>query len=155
MDLEKYLNESAAKLQQPSMKSAQEFDDYQHTFADLLNKRMAAREDVDKLIGRENLSMMQDNSRNLFRFMSSMFKEYDPKIFVNTLLWVFRAYRAHGFKIIFWSANVDTITEILSEKLPDNAKKEILPFFDWIIINIPKFVDITDEQLKEENKEIL
>lgn len=147
-----YLLESASKLTQPQEKYAKEFEENKQRFAVLLNEKMTTRSDLEKLVGAENVEMMQDNSRNLFRFMSSMFTEYNPNIFVNTLLWVFRAYRFHGFSITFWSANVDTIFEILSEELSDGAKREILPFFNWIIINIPKFVDITDKQLEEENK---
>lgn len=49
---------------------------------------------------------------------------------------------------------MDTIAEILSNELSDGAKREILPFFDWIIVNIPKFVDITDKHLKENDKAI-
>lgn len=154
MKLAQYLYDSAEKLKQPQKKFAKDFEKNQYKFAELLNNNMSSRKDIEKLVGKGNLDMMQDNSRNLFRFMSSMFLEYDPKVLVNTLLWVFRAYRAHGFKIIFWSANVDTIAEILSKELSEEAKKEILPFFDWIIINIPKFVDITDKQLKEDSKEI-
>lgn len=138
------LLESAKKLNQPPLEYAEEFNQNKDKLAAELSKRMSSREDIERLVGTGNASMMEDNSRNLSRFMGSLFMGYNPEVFVETMIWVFRSYRSHGFQLAFWSANVDTYTEIMKEELSPEAYKSIYPFFDWIIVNIPIFTKLTD-----------
>jgi hypothetical protein len=39
--------------------------------------------------------------------MVSLFGDYHPEVLVETVLWVFRAYRSHGFKLTYWPAQLD------------------------------------------------
>jgi hypothetical protein len=104
---------------------------------------------LEKLIGPGNLAMMRDNSRNFCRFMGAMFHAYEPEVLAQTALWVFRAYRSHGFRTTYWPANLDTFVELARDRLAPAAFAEIYPFFQWLIVNIPVFVKISDEQLAE------
>jgi hypothetical protein len=144
-----YLIETARKLRQPSAEAAAEFEAARDGLAEELNRRMVARPDLEKLIGPGNRAMMEDNSRNFCRFMGSMFLAYEPEVLVQTALWVFRAYRSHGFQTTYWPANLDTFVEIAREKLSPAVFAETYPFFHWLIVNIPSFVKISDEQLAE------
>ena len=142
-----YLQKTAGLLQQPSPSVAAEFASKRDSLAEELNHRMMARPDLEKMIGEGNSSMMQDNSRNFARFMSSMFTAYEPEVLAQTALWVFRAYRSHGFQTTYWAANLDTFVEIAAEKLSAETYTELYPFFNWLIVNIPSFVHISDEQM--------
>jgi hypothetical protein len=144
-----YLLQAATQLRQPSTPAAAEFDASREGLAEELNRRMSARPDVEKLIGPGNLAMMQDNSRNFCRFMGAMFRAYEPEVLAQTALWVFRAYRSHGFKTTYWPANLDTFVEIVRDRLAPATFDEIYPFFHWLIVNIPTFVKISDEQLAD------
>lgn len=144
-----YLTQTAHLLRQPSATAAAEFEDHRDALAELLNQRMAARPDLYRLIGPDNLPMMQDNSRNLCRFMGSLFGAYSPQVLVETVLWVFRAYRTHGFQTTYWAANLDTFVEILREQTSAESYDELYPFFAWLITHIPIFVSISDAQLAE------
>jgi hypothetical protein len=144
-----YLIETARTLSQPSAESAAEFVAARDSLAEALNRRMAARPDLEKLIGPGNRAMMEDNSRNFCRFMGSMFLAYEPEVLAQTALWVFRAYRSHGFQTAYWPAHLDTFVEIAREQLAPPAFAETYPFFNWLIVNIPSFVKISDEQLAE------
>ncbi len=148
MDLP-YLLKSAKQLNQPSAPAATEFVALRDSLAEELNRRMSDRVDVEKLIGPGNLPMMQDNSRNFCRFMGAMFCAYEPEVLAQTALWVFRAYRSHGFATTYWAANLDTFIEIARERLTPATFEAIYPFFLWLIVNIPTFVKISDEQLAE------
>lgn len=141
------LLESSAMLNKPNTSAADEFDKKQDQLSAQLNARMGSRSDLDRLIGEGNLSMMEDNSRNLCRFMSSLFVAYEPLVLVETVLWVFRAYRSHGFHTTYWAANLDTLIELMRDELSPESFSEIYPFFDWLIVNIPSFVFISDQQL--------
>ena len=142
-----YLLQSARQLRQPAAAAAAEFEGARDGLAEELTRRMSARPDLEKLIGPGNLPMMQDNSRNFCRFMGSMFNAYEPEVLAQTALWVFRAYRSHGFQTTYWPANLDTFVEIARERLSPAAFAEVYPFFQWLIVNIPTFVKISDEQL--------
>lgn len=144
----KALIESASRLNPPSTTSTAEFEAKRERLADALNQRMRARPDLERLIGAGNQPMMEDNSRNFGRFMGSLFRAYDPQVLVDTALWVFRAYRAHGFQICYWPANLDTFVEISRDELSDATFAEIYPFLEWLIVNIPAFVADSDRALE-------
>jgi hypothetical protein len=112
--------------------------------ASRLAEAMAARRDIHELVGPDGVDMMRDNSANLCRFMGSMFSSYVPEVLVETILWVFRAYRAHGFQVAFWPANLATLLEVLRAELPPDAFRVLAPFFDWMVVNIPVFVELTN-----------
>lgn len=146
---QQYLLQTALQIHQPTASAAAEFESSRDGLAEELNHRMSGRADLEKLIGHGNLAMMQDNSRNFCRFMGAMFHAYEPEVLVQTALWVFRAYRAHGFATTYWPANLDTFVEIARGRLTPAAFKEVYPFFHWLIVNIPAFVKISDAQLAE------
>jgi hypothetical protein len=140
---------SAQLLKAPLAPATQEFERKVDAVAAELTRRMLARPDLERLIGADNQSMMENNSRNFCRFMVSLFKNYEPAVFVETALWAFRAYRAHGFQISYWPANLDTLVQILKEELKEPEYGEVYPFFNWLIVHIPAFVQISDGALRE------
>jgi hypothetical protein len=88
--------------------------------------------------------MALDNNTNFARFMESMFFDYNHEVFVDTVLWVFRAYRSHGFKTTYWPANLNTWVELLRAELSPKTFEAIYPFYNWLIVNIPIFVKLTE-----------
>jgi hypothetical protein len=88
--------------------------------------------------------MMQDNSRNFCRFMSTMFHHYEPAVLVETALWVFRAYRAHGFNTTYWPANLSTFIEIARVELSPGAWAEVYPHLHWLVVSVPVLATLTD-----------
>jgi len=99
---------------------------------------------VDRLVGAGGRAMSEDNNRNFSRFMESLFAHYLPEVFADTALWVFRAYRAHGFRPIYWPANLDTWLERLRADLSPGTYAECAPFYEWLVVNIPAFTALTD-----------
>ena len=84
-------------LIQPQESVMQEFSRKRDELAAMGNQTMADRSDLEKLVGEGNRQMAEDNNRNFARFMESMFLDYNAEVLVDTVLWVFRAYRSHGF----------------------------------------------------------
>ena len=136
---------SAELLVQPSASSASEFDKQCDLLAAEMNRILSARPDLNALIGEGNLSMMEENHRNHVRFLSSVFHHYEPAVLVETVLWVFRAYRAHGFHLTYWPAQLDQWVELFKTHLSPDAFGEIYPFYHWMIINQPLFVIESDK----------
>jgi hypothetical protein len=146
---------SAAKLKQPVSEAVTEFASRQDAMAAELNRRMLMRPDLVRLIGADNHEMMENNSHNFLRFMNALFHQYQPQVLVETALWVFRSYRSHGFQTAYWPANLDTAVEILRKELSPPAFEAAYPFFEWLIVNIPSFVNIGDEiMLKEPSHDV-
>ena len=135
---------SARELKQPSKDSINEFTEKVDRIALGVIDRLNNRPDLDKLIGENNRSMMEDNTRNFTRFMESLFHEYKPEVFVETVLWAVRTYRAHGFLQAYWPANLDTFIEVTREELSEIAFAETYLFYKWITVNIPVFFVINE-----------
>ena len=79
----------------------------------LINEKMIGRRDIEILIGKTNIEMMKDNHANHVRFIASLLQNYNPEVFVVTVLWVFRAYRTHGFKSNYWAAQLNSFIEMI------------------------------------------
>jgi hypothetical protein len=138
---------TARELEQPPREVTDEFGAKRERLAAEGNRRLGARRDLQRLVGSGNEAMAEDNNRNFARFMESIFHHYQPEVLLETVLWVFRAYRSHGFQTTYWPANLDTWVELLREELSQEAFEAVYPFYDWLIVHIPWFVKLTDEQM--------
>ncbi len=143
------LLKTAKKLEQPQNECAWEYTEKRDALAAAVIDVMRERPDLIKLIGEGNQSMMEDNARNMARFMESVFVEYNPQMLVETVLWVFRAYRSHGFNLSFWPAHLDVWIEVIRKDLSEDTFNALYPFFNWIQINIPAFVSLTDDLVEK------
>lgn len=138
---------TAQKLVPPSEAAIREFEAKWEQIAAAGSQRLKARPDLEKLVGKGNEQMAEDNNRNFPRFMLSLFSDYQPAVFVETVLWVFRAYRSHGFHTTYWAANLNIWVDLLQKELSADAWKQIHPFYNWLIVNIPQFTAVTDTDL--------
>jgi hypothetical protein len=143
--MKEQIMKTAAELIQPSGDVARAFSQKRDQFAAKGNQLMGERPDLEKLTGKGNRQMAEDNNRNFARFMESMFLNYDSNVLVETVLWVFRAYRAHGFQSTYWAANLNIWLDMLEQSLTKEEFNAISPFYNWLIVNIPVFVALTDE----------
>jgi hypothetical protein len=134
---------SAEKLRQPSEAAIRAFDSKIDKIADELSRIMVSRPDIERLIGPDNEPMMMNNSRNYLRFMGAVFHNTDARVLVETSVWAFRTYRAHGFRVAYWPANLDTTVQILRQEISEPMYSEIYPFFEWLIVHIPEFCELS------------
>lgn len=137
----------AKTLQQPSDDALREFADKRERLVAHFNAVFSTRADLVALIGEGNKAMMEDNHRNHARFMESIFRHYSAGVFVDTILWVFRAYRAHGFQLTYWPAQLASWLDLYREELQAETYREIEPFYDWMLIRQPAFVALSDTWL--------
>jgi hypothetical protein len=138
---------SAQKLLPPSAEATADFAAKQDAVAAELSRRMLARPDLERLIGADNQAMLENNSRNMLRFMASLFRAFEPLVLTETALWAFTSYRAHGFRVSYWPANLDTTVEILKEELSADSFAGVYPSFEWLITSIPAFTQLSEEAL--------
>ncbi len=91
---------------------------------------------------------MKDNHANHVRFIASILRNHNPEILVDTVLWVFRAYRSRGFSSNYWAAQLNTWIEIIKEELSTETYHQVFPLYEWMQLNIPTFVKLSDEKLE-------
>ncbi|WP_421918104.1 hypothetical protein [Marinifilum sp.] len=142
---------SANELHQVKQNTANEYLEKSETLISKINTKMLNREDIKKLIGENNIGMMKDNHANHVRFIHSILNHYNAEVLVDTILWVFRSYRSHGFSANYWAAQLNAWIEILQEELNEDSRNEIHPYYNWILINIPSFVALSNEKLEYSN----
>lgn len=146
-----YLLAEAHGLKQPSPKSAAEYEAHALRLAAQVSRLLEQRPDILMLIGADNLPMMHDNHRNHARFMASMFHAYQPQILLDTVLWVFRAYLAHGFRPAYWPVQLTTWVELFQSELSEQTRREIAPFYRWLIDHQAEFAKQAEENLSQDS----
>ena len=142
------LIKTAGNLRQVSEKSVSEYSFKRNGLVDLLNKKMESREDLPDMVGIGNIDMMKDNHANHARFLESIFIQHSPEVLVDTVLWVFRAYRSRNFRSTYWSAQLNSWIEILEKELSKECFSEIYPYYNWMQINIPTFNKLAEKDLE-------
>ena len=142
-----YLIKTAEELKQVSKKSAAEFGLKKDGLVVMMNKRMEARPDLLEMVGAGNVEMMRDNHANHARFLESVFNQHSPEILVDTILWVFRAYRSRSFSSTYWAAQLNGWIEIYKNELSAECFQEIYPYYNWMQINIPIFNKLAEDEI--------
>ncbi len=141
------LLKTAADLRQVTKPVAVEYANKSGTIVSQMNLVMLERNDIKELVGEQNLDMMKDNHANHARFISSILAHFNAEVLVETVLWVFRAYRSRGFSTTYWSALLNTWVEVMKKELSDEAFTQVYPYYYWMLVNIPVFVKMTDDRI--------
>ncbi len=147
MTREELIKEAEA-LPRPTLEAAREYKRQSPAVVAEINLIMSGREDLLTLIGPGNQAMMEDNHRNHALFMASLLLNFHPEVLVDTVLWVFRAYRAHGFNLTYWPAQLDTWITVLTKHLSAPSYDVIAPIYEFMIIRQPAFAGLSDAALQ-------
>jgi len=142
------LLQTAQQLRQVDARVASEYEQKAEQLNAKINQLMLERADIKELVGEINISMMKDNHANHVRFIASILRNHNPEILVDTVLWVFRAYRSRGFSSNYWAAQLNTWIEIIKEELSTETYHQVFPLYEWMQLNIPTFVKLSDEKLE-------
>jgi len=141
------LVKSATTLQVKDVSGFLALADRSEVWAAELSAVMKRRPDLEDLIGPGNLSVMESNHANHFRYMRSVVALFDPKSFVETVLWVFRTYRARGFSVRYWEIMLPEAMAILRRDLGDDDLNAAKPYYAWLHAHIPSFAALSETEL--------
>ena len=142
------LLESAAPLGPFSKQAVNEYASKTDKLVDRINTVMLERSDITTMVGSANLEMMKDNHANHARFILSVMDNYNKDVLVETILWVFRAYRSHGFASTYWAAQLNAWITILKEELSKDTFDQVYPLYNWMQVNIPVFDALSEKALR-------
>jgi len=147
LKMKEHLYKSASELRQPPASAAEEFSQKLDQFVVKGNQIISEQHDFEKLVGSKNIYTAETNNHNFARFMNSLFSNYNSEVFVETVLWVFRTYRSHGFQTTYWAVNLDIWINMIRADLSSESFKALHPFYNWLITNIPVFAKLTDDDI--------
>ncbi len=133
------LLKSAALLGPFSKEAIKEYENKTDSLVARINTLMLDRNDINSMVGEANLAMMKDNHANHARFILSVMDNYNKEVLVETILWVFRAYRSRGVASTYWAAQLNTWITILKEDLTTETFLQVYPLYHWMQANIPAF----------------
>ena len=136
---------SANSIHLPSLEAQKAYENHQEALAEKVTDMMLSRDDIEKLVGVSGKDMMRDNHKNHARFISHLFKEFSGSVLVDTVYWVFKNYKSHGFSRIYWSAQLNCWLKAMKEILKPSDYDELSPLYDWLIINLASLQDLEDK----------
>jgi hypothetical protein len=141
------LIQSASALGPFDPAATDEYDQKQDIMIAKINTIMLQRPDIGEIVGVNNTDMMKDNHANHARFIVSIMRNFDPTVLTETILWVFRAYRSHGFSSLYWAAQLNAWMGILNDNMPKDSLPKIRELYSWMQVNIPVFEALSHEQM--------
>ncbi len=142
------LLESAGKLPQVGEQATLEYLDKGQLLLSGINRHMLDRQDIEELVGKDNIELMKNNHANHLRFMASIFQHHNSEVWVETILWVFKAYHSRGFTSGYWAIQLNSWIAILRQELSPGSFEQILPYYNWIQIHIPLLEKLSQESLE-------
>jgi len=104
-----------------------------------MNSRMNDWPGIDALVGRDNRTVMNENHWHHAKFMLSLLHDYRPALLVNTVIWVFKAYTARGFKPGYWDVQLDCWLEVLSTTLSPESLAVLEPVYRFLRLHTSDF----------------
>jgi hypothetical protein len=144
------LLDSAAYLGPFSKQAVDEYAAKTDKLVNQINTIMLKRSDIKSMVGNANFEMMKDNHANHARFILSIMDNFNKDVLVETILWVFRAYRSHGFASTYWAAQLNAWITILKEELSKDTFDQVYPLYNWMQVNIPVFDALSEKALGTE-----
>ncbi len=141
------LLQSAAALGPFNTEATDEYDLKMDAMVSSINAFMLQRPDIGDIVGNKNFDMMKDNHANHARFISSIMRNFDPNVLTETILWVFRAYRSHGFSTLYWAAQLNAWFGILNNNLSIESLPQIRKLYIWMQVNIPAFEALSQAEI--------
>ncbi|MGV8120240.1 MAG: hypothetical protein AB2L14_10815 [Candidatus Xenobiia bacterium LiM19] len=145
----KDLIESARELHQVEESAASEYGMKKEMMVAQINALLLSRPDIEELVGTVNIEMMKDNHANHARFVEAILRKHNPEVLVETVLWVFRAYRSRGFHINYWAAQLNAWISIIEENLSVESFSAIYPLYVWFQVSIPLFARFSEEHMAD------
>lgn len=141
------LLQSAAALGPFNAAATDEYDHKKDIMVSEINTLMLQRPDIEDIVGNKNIDMMKDNHANHARFISSIMRNFDPNVLTETILWVFRAYRSHGFSTLYWAAQLNAWLGILNSNMSKESIPQIRELYTWMQVNIPAFEALSHAEI--------
>lgn len=143
---EQMLHDSAGTIALPSARSIRAYREQAPAMAAEVTRRLRERPDREQLIGASNEAAMELNHRNHTQFIAAWLEHPEPRVLVETVLWVYRSYQSHGFSLAYWPVQLDLWLREITARLDAEAAGELRPLYDWLLWQHATFAALSAEQ---------
>lgn len=127
-----------------------EYEANMTSLIDYVNNRMLARDDIDDLVGVNNIDVMKSNHINHARLIITTLKLNRTDILDVTLPWVYRVYHNMGFSYNYFPVVLEYWSEAIRTFLHAEQARGIIKLYQWIIRQHKKSIDRASEYLPVE-----
>lgn len=137
------LIKEAQTLKQPSEAAQEEFSKKKSTLIEKLNNLLLSTHGFEQAVRAERIEMLKDNHYNQFRFMESIYNNFNPEVFVNIITWAFSVYRSHNFDTMYWDFLFPAVLQVYKNTLSEKTFSELAPFYQWMADHKDDFIRIS------------
>ena len=127
------LRREALQLRRVSAAAASAYEAERDTMLPLVDRKLIEREDLQRLIGNNPIALMRLNHSNHALFMANVFRYSCFGLFAQVLVWVYRAYRHHGFAGEYFPIELAAWRAAVSECLAPPVAAEIDAVYAWML----------------------
>jgi len=121
--------------------SAQEYSEQVSLIKAEVDRIITARPDINRMVGKNPLSVMYDNHNNHAAFMSNIFKLNDYELMSRVIIWVYRTYNSQGFSFDYFPIAMNAWIEAVDKYAEPSNAEPIKEIYRWIIKNHELFID--------------
>lgn len=109
------------------------YRDHADALARRVDANLLARDDLDRLIGANPLQVMRDNHDNHVRFITNVLALSSYQLLEQTLPWIYRTYRHHGFSYAYFPAELRAFCDAVRDELSAEHAAEIIAVYEWML----------------------
>ncbi len=126
------LREKIGSLSPVENRTAEKYIDCKNRINEYVDEKMAAREDIDELIGYNPPEVMFDNHEKHVLFMGETFKFNEMRLLADTLPWVYSVYREKGFSYRYFQVSISCWIDAVKKFIPEEYNQSIIEVYEWI-----------------------
>lgn len=114
-----------------------------------VNDSMAARSDINDLIGHNPHQVMYENHKNHASFMTSVFSVNHYEMLVRIVVWVYRAYHAHSFSYDYFPIALNAWIKAIDSVIVYRQMNSVKSVYQWMIKHHDDFIDVSQNSSEQ------
>jgi len=142
--------EITSNLEKITLKAAEEYNKKMNTLIKEVNENLSQRDDLMQLIGNNPIKKMKDNHENHAGFMYNSFKVKSEELFINTIIWVYRTYKNHGFSYQYFPVELKAWKSAVNNNLSSENSELIINIYNLMLDNHKLFVK--ESEFRKDNE---
>jgi methanogenic corrinoid protein MtbC1 len=125
--------EEAKTLSPIPLAAVREYDEKKEILALEVSRELMTYPSLSDLINQNPPEMLFDHQRHHAHFMVNILRLNRVDLFIQTILWEYRAYSAHGFSYEYFPLALKTWIPILEKYLTPPSAQAIKKIYEWLI----------------------
>ena len=134
-----------SELPEVSREATRDYVENTDKLIEMVNNDLKKRDDLEELIGNNSVQVMVDNHENHARFMANVFKLNNYEMLLDTIVWVYRTYRRHGFSYDYFPVELKAWSRTVERELGSRSANQINRIYSFMLDNHERFVELAEK----------